>query len=259
MITDGHGPEAADGEGPHGEERGRRHQLWARPPRHLQCSSPGESGDGGDQAVDFVRRGVAGATGTNDTFEPAPQPLHGGGRIEVAVRDEEPEGSELPRDLLAAVASDGERGGRRAWTGRQRPVEPDSGDAAHPLPHPLDEKLTVLMQAMQGVVETRDALPPLPQGRDEVDGRGGADNALVIQRAGLEALGRRIGGGDQLGDVERRNAISTAKQDTDVRPVEFVCRAGQEIATDLANIDPPVGRIVNGVDETDRACRMGKA
>ena len=94
---------------------------------------------------------------------------------------------------------------------------------------------------------------------EEIDRGSGADDPLVILRAGLEPLRRRVGRGLQLGHVERSQQVAAPVEHADVRAVELVGGAGQQIAAERAHVDERVRRVVNRVDERQRASLVREA
>ena len=72
---------------------------------------------------------------------------------------------------------------------------------------------------------------------DEVDRRGHAGEQLVGQRAELEALRHRVGGGQQLVRVQRLEQRGRGGQRAEVRAEELVRRAGEEVGAERRHVD----------------------
>ena len=89
--------------------------------------------------------------------------------------------------------------------------------------------------------------------RQEVDGRAGARDSFVVEGAGLHPLGGGLRCGRELRGIEGLEPVAPAVQDSDVRPVELVGRAGEEVAADRADVHQRVGGIVDRVHEGERA------
>ena len=79
-----------------------------------------------------------------------------------------------------------------------------------------------------------------------------AHDALMVLRPGLNSLRRHLGSGFELGHVERFEPLAPAEKHAQVGPVEFVGRAGQEVAAPLFDINKLVGCEVNGINERQR-------
>ena len=74
----------------------------------------------------------------------------------------------------------------------------------------------------------------------------------MILGSRLHPLGSRVRGGPQLGDVESLEQVAAAIEHADVRPVELVGGAGQEVAAPGLDVDELVGREMDGIDERQR-------
>ena len=68
--------------------------------------------------------------------------------------------------------------------------------------------------------------------------------------------GRVVRGGQQLRDIERLEEVAAAVQHADVRPVELVGRAGQQIAAEGGHVNEHVRRIVHRIDEQQPSARV---
>ena len=77
--------------------------------------------------------------------------------------------------------------------------------------------------------------------------------ASCDEGAGLEPLGSGVGRGLDLGHVEPLQQIPPHVHRAEVRPVELVRRAHQQIAADRADVHQRVRRVVDRVDEAERA------
>ncbi len=93
---------------------------------------------------------------------------------------------------------------------------------------------------------------------EEVDGGAGADDALVVLRAGLEPLGGVGRRGLELGRVELLEERLAAPEDADVRAVELVGGAGEEVGAERGDVDEGVRGVVDGVHEHERAGGVGE-
>jgi hypothetical protein len=93
----------------------------------------------------------------------------------------------------------------------------------------------------------------------ELDGRRRADDPLVILRSSLQTVRGRVGGGPQLGHVQILEEVVPAVQHPDVRSVELIRRAGQEVAAHQADIDQAVRGVMHGIDEHEGADVVGQA
>src|SRR5260370_11465932 len=80
-----------------------------------------------------------------------------------------------------------------------------------------------------------------------------AGDQLLDLRAGFPSVGERIVGRAYFVWLELQQALALAVERAHVRAEEFVGRADQEIAIERADIDWPVGRVVDGIDEPQRA------
>jgi hypothetical protein len=115
------------------------------------------------------------------------------------------------------------------------------------------------MQLREGGAQRIAARRPSPRERcEKVDGCRGARDPLVILRAGLETLRRFVRRRSEPRHVERLDEILLSPQDPDVRAVELVGRAAQEVAVERGDVDQVVRGVVHGVDEHASADRAGE-
>lgn len=115
-----------------------------------------------------------------------------------------------------------------------------------------------MVEVGEGVAEPGAAVVAVAEGGDEVDGGGGADDAFVVLGSGLEALGAVVGSGEEFGRVEFFEEFEAAVEDADVRSVELVGGAGEEVAAPLLDVDEVVWCVVYGVDEDAGAVGVGE-
>src|SRR5260370_2771818 len=85
-----------------------------------------------------------------------------------------------------------------------------------------------------------------------------AGDQLLDLRAGFPSVGERIVGRAYFVWLELQQALTLAVERAHVRAEEFVGRADEEIAIERADIDWPVRRVVDGVDEHQRARFVGE-
>ena len=81
----------------------------------------------------------------------------------------------------------------------------------------------------------------------------------MVLRARLQAVRRVLGGGLELRNVESLEDGLPAPQHPDVRPVELVGRAGEEVGAERRHVHEGVGRVVDGVHEDEGASRVREA
>ena len=65
---------------------------------------------------------------------------------------------------------------------------------------------------------------------DKIDGRRRTDHAFVILRSGFSAVGRVIGGGQELRKLDGFQQRLPAIKHADVRAIKLISRAGQKVA-----------------------------
>ena len=82
----------------------------------------------GDEAVDFLARGVAGAAGAYKAIASVAESLHYGRGVEISVRNEDPLLHQRDRDFPGGDAAYSERDGGRSWLVWRGPVELHSLD-----------------------------------------------------------------------------------------------------------------------------------
>src|SRR5215217_7887725 len=80
----------------------------------------------------------------------------------------------------------------------------------------------------------------------------------MIQGSRLDSLRHRIRRGQQLGDLEPGEDSLPSVQNADMRSIELVRGAGQEVALDMAHVYRLVGSEMHGVDEGQRSCIPGQ-
>ena len=92
-------------------------------------------------------------------------------------------------------------------------------------------------------------LPVRSQRGEELDRGPGTHDALVVERAGLQPIGRGGRRGRELRGIERIEQRLSSPQHPDVRAVELVGRAGEEIAVPGTHVRHVVRGVVHAVDE----------
>src|SRR5262245_7579929 len=192
-----------------------------------------------EQPLDLLLRRVASAPYPHQRLDV--EALDDGLRVEVAVAGEEGLGGERAAHLFAGHALHGEGDGGRARAGGRGPVEADAGDRREAVPHFRGEAASFLVQ--RGPVERL----------EELDGRGDAGDPFLILRTGLRALRAFARRGIELRKGKRFEQLALRVEDAGVWAVELVRGAGQEVAAEVADVDPLVRREVHRVDEQQRA------
>ena len=82
---------------------------------------------------------------------------------------------------------------------------------------------------------------PVRQRGEILDCGGGADDPLVVLRAGLQTLGNRLGCRLELGHIQVLDPLSPAEEDPYVGAVEFISRTGEEVAAPFPDVDELMG------------------
>src|SRR5437868_13962188 len=93
---------------------------------------------------------------------------------------------------------------------------------------------------------------------EKLDRRRGSDDPFVVLRSGLESLRRVLRGGIETRRIERLDERALTPQYADVRPIELIGRAGEIVAADCLRVDEDVRRVVDSVDERQRADGVGE-
>src|ERR1700722_764564 len=83
--------------------------------------------------------------------------------------------------------------------------------------------------------------------------RRNARNAFVVERAPLPAVRNGIGVGPYFVRPQPLKMLALAEEHTHVRPEKLISRADQEIAIEVGYIDQAVGRVMNGVNVSERS------
>ena len=109
-----------------------------------------------------------------------------------------------------------------------------------------------------------------PVGRERVAGRAERDGTEQVGRAGL-VPSRRLGPGDALerddpdgtATVQERRSVREPVRRRDEHPgaerrIDLVPREGEEVGLELVEVDPAVRCELRGVDEDERASRVGE-
>ena len=208
-----------------------------------------------DHPSDLFFGRVAGTAEPDQALVGEAEPLDDGHRVKVTVRGEDPSVGKESADLLGRPARNGEGECRRARCGGRRSIKLDALDLARGRPRAVSRARPAFVKGLEHGLQplaprTGGSGRSRPGERGEIIDRGGrADDSLMVLRAGLQPFGRGIGGGLELGKVERLQPLSLAVEHADVRPMKFVRRARQEIAAPFADVDQLVRRIVHGIDE----------
>ena len=184
----------------------------------------------------------------------------------MSVPEKESLAAEPAADLLGVQVADGEGHGGRARVVVGRAVDGHTGDQPQTVDQVTGEGLLVglarhhagddLAAAAGETLEARGerrvgADPPqvVPAHvGDELDGRGGAGDALVVERAGLELEGRLAKLGAEAQGAHDLGGLAPRVEHADVRREELVGRAEQEVAVEGGDVDDAVQRVVHGVD-----------
>ena len=97
--------------------------------------------------------------------------------------------------------------------------------------------------------------PRLANGQrgNKVNGRPRAHHALVVLRSRFGTLGRRVGGGNEFGKINRAEEVSLAEKHAHMWAIELIRRAGEKIAVQGTDIRERMRRGVYGIDKYQRS------
>jgi hypothetical protein len=93
---------------------------------------------------------------------------------------------------------------------------------------------------------------------DVVDGGADSRDEFLKLRTGFPAIGACVGRGANFIRMKFLEQLALAVERAHVRAEEFVGRADEKIGVERAHIDRAVRRVVNGVDEHERADSVGQ-